>query len=288
LGRHHWTEQVALRKLGACLALTALGLLPWPVVIVLVVLALGDLDIVDDQVLGFGGSDPALLVAAGLVAIAGLLWLGVIHIAFHRILYEAHHDRSISIGQALAVGRRNLWRLVGAYLLIYLAALAVFTMFAAFGVALEAATGGFSDTESLERIVPALNLLQLVTLPLSFWLIVKLAFIPVAAAVAPRDDGLIRLSTRLGNGRFWPVLGRILLRALVTVVVMIPVQIVFVILVAGLGLFVPSAGNDISVGALLGLLALTWLVMALVVYVAQIFQTSGITRLYADLGGPVE
>lgn len=277
--------KVAWRKLGTCFLLTLLGLLPLLVAVVLVVAALYDLDIVNDQVRGFGGPDVALLVAAGLVGLGSLVWFGVITIAQYRVLYDAHRDRSIGVGEALAVGRRNIGRLVVAYLIVYgVGLVAVIVLFAVAAVLL-VTTGAPSGAEdTFERIVPLYNLLNALTWPLSLWLSVKLAFIPVAAGLAPRDHGLLRTSWRASNGRFWAVLGRILLLSLVVAAVFIPIGVLIAILI-GVGALAAGSG-DPSIGLFVALAIVFGLVFGVAVYFAQILQASGISRLYADLGGP--
>ncbi len=277
--------KVAWRKLGACFVLTLLGLLPLLVAVALVVLALYDLDIVNDQVRGFGGSDVALLAAAGLVGLGSLIWFGVITIAQYRVLYDAHRERFISVGDALAVGRRNVGRLIVAYLIIYgIGLVAVIVLFAA-AAALLVATGAPSGAEeTFQRAVPLYDLLNIVTWPLSLWLSVKLAFIPAAAGVAPRDNGLLRTSMRASDGRFWAVLGRILVLSLVVVAVFIPLGVLIAILIA-VGALAAGSG-DPSIGLFVTLAAVFGLVFGAAVYFVQIMQASSLSRLYADLGGP--
>ncbi len=279
--------RVAWRKLGICFALTMLGILPFLIVPVLVVLALFDLDLTGDQVQGFGGADVVLLIIAGLAALAGMVWFGVTVIAQYRVLYDAHRDRSIGIGAALAVGRRNIWRLVVAYLIIYLLSIAALIAFFAIVALLffVAAGASFDSPESLEAVGPLLNLINLITVPVTLWLSVKLAFVPVAAAVAPQGQGLIRLSMGVSDGRFWAVLGRVLLLSLVMVAVIFPLQILFVVLV-GLGAVALGTSGDSSIAFVVLLAMFGGLLFGVVLYFAQIMQASGLSRLYADLGGP--
>ncbi|MDH3301299.1 MAG: DUF2510 domain-containing protein [Acidimicrobiia bacterium] len=278
---------IAWRKLGTCFLLTLLGLLPLLGVVALVVLALYDLDFGGDQVRGFGGADVALLVAAGLVALGSLVWYGVVTIAQYRVLYDAHQERSIGIGDALAVGRRNVGRLIVAYLIVY--GIGAVVVAVVLGVAVALLLAGFSASgaeEMIGRAAPLYNLLNLVSWPLSLWLSVKLAFIPVAAAVAPRDHGLLRTSWRASDGRFWAVLGRILLLSLVVAAVFIPLGLLVAILIA-VGALAAESG-DVSIGLFVVLGAVFGLVFGVVIYFAQIMQASGVSRLYADLGGPTD
>ena len=271
--------KVAWRKLGACFVLTIYGLLPLLLVAALVMAALFDLDE------GFGGADVVLLAAAGLVALASLVWYGVITIAQYRVLYDAHRERSIATGEALTVGRRNVGRLIVAYLIVYGLGLIALVVFAAVvGGLFYALSSSAGLEETLERAAPLINLFNLLTWPISLWLTVKLAFIPVAAAVAPRHSGLLRISMRASNGRFWPVLGRILLLSLVLTVVFIPLGIITAIGI-GVGAVMVDGGGSIAVAVVLGVLFA--LLFVAVVYFAQIMQSSAISRLYRDLGGPV-
>lgn len=280
------SASIAWRKLGPCFVLTLLGLLPLLAAVVLVVLAVYDLDVVNDQVRGFGGADVALLVAAGLVGLGSLIWFGVITIAQYRVLYDAHRQRSISVGDALAIGRRNIGRLIVAYLIVYgigLGALIVLFAVSAAWLVATGAPGGAGET--FERAVPLYNLLNALTWPLSLWLSVKLAFIPVAAGVAPRDFGLLRTSMRASEGRFWAVLGRILLLSLVVAAVFIPLGVLIAILIA-VGALAAGSG-DPSIGLFVVLAALFAVVFGFAIFFVQIMQASGVSRLYADLGGPV-
>ena len=277
--------RVAWRKLGACFVLTLVGLLPLLLVVALVAAALFDLDLDGDQVQGFGGADVALLIAAGLVALASLVWYGVITIAQYRVLYDAHRERSITIAEALAVGRRNVGRLIVAYLIVYAVGLIAFVVFAALvGGLFFALSESVGFEETLERAAPLVNLFNLLSWPISLWLTVKLAFIPVAAAVAPRHNGLLRISMRTSDGRFWPVLGRVLLLSLVLTVVFIPLGIIMAIMI-GVGAVMVDGGGSIALVVVFG--ALFALLFVAVIYFAQIMQASGISRLYRDLGGPV-
>ncbi len=277
------SARVAWRKLGVCFVLTLLGLVPLVLVVALVVAALFDLDVTGDQIRGFGGFDVALLVAAGLVALGSVIWFGVITIAQHRVLYDAHRDRTISLGDALAVGRRNIGRLIVAYLIVYGIGLVILA-----GIVGVAALAAFSfssaSEEMIERALRIYNIVSALSWPLSLWLTVKLAFIPVAAAVAPRDNGLVRISMRASNGRFWAVLGRMVLLSLLVGAVFIPLLILLGVVIAAAAVTADSAGG---VGAVVFLVVLSGLVAAVVVYFAQVFQMSAVSRLYADLRGPV-
>ena len=280
-----WLKQsfrVAWRRLGTCFALTVIGVLPLVVVAALAGLALYN----GGQDGGLGGLSVALLVLAGLVAVASMVWFGVITIAQYRVLYDGHRDIPISVGEALAVGRRNIGRLIVAYLIVYGIGLAVLLVVFALGAVLVVSAGSVEGWEDgIERAIPLLNLVNIASLPVSFWLTVKLAFIPVAAAVAPRDSGVLRTSMQASNGQFWPVLGRVLLLSLIITAVFIPIYILLAIIVVAGVVTVESDAASIAPVMLLG--GLAGLLFGLAIYVAQIVQASGMARLYRDLGGPL-
>jgi len=273
--------KVAFKKLAPCAGLLVIGVLPWIVVVAVAVPAISGMSIVNDQLEGFGGTNAALLGVAGLLAIVAMLWGAVVYLAVYVVLHEGHRGRSVGIGQSLAVGRRRLGRLLVTYLIMAAIVVAALAVFGGIVVALLATVS--------DAVIVLIVALYVIMLPVSFWLQVKLAFIPIAAAVAPAGTGLIRLSMRLSNDYFWPVLGRILLLGILASVVMFPIQIMF----AAVSGFVADAVDDdgsaaITSAGFVVVAVLLAAVVAAAMFVMQLFVASGMTRMYRDLGGPAD
>lgn len=232
----------------------------------------------DSATSGIGAVPILLFVIAALVFIAAAVWMVIATLGAYYMLYEAHYQRPVSVGDALMVGRRNIWRLIGAYLIM-----------AAVGLAALAVVGLIVGGLYLAIGEAAFLLLILVYfgwIAFSFWLQVKLPFVPVAAAVSPPGTQLIRTSMGLSDGRFWPTLGRVFLLGIIASAAMWPIQIVISL---GVPLLVSSAestggGPSVAVVVVVGLLLVALFVVAIMLM--QIFVVSGTTRLYADLGGP--
>jgi len=144
-------------------------------------------------------------------------------------------------------------------------------------------------------------LLLLAAIPVVVWLSVKLAFVINAIAIAPLDTSAIRASADVSAGRFWPVLGRILLFSLL-------IGIASLIVNATLGQFGQFIDPDVlsqnvqvrddevflSNFELVDLLPssgqfLVALVIGSAIQAASgLVSTSGFVRLYLDSGAPSE
>ncbi len=219
-----------------------------------------------------------LFVIAMLVFIAGAVWMAVAVTGAYHLLHEAHHQRSVTVADAMSIGRQNVWRLVGAYLMVAAVAVAVLALVGLIIGGLYLAIG--------DAALLLLILVYFAWIAASFWLQVKLTFIPVAAAVSPPGTRLVRTSMDLSAGRFWPTLGRVLLLSIIASAALWPIQIVISF---GLPLLFSSAdangaGPSLAFGLTFGLIFGALFVVAMLLM--QVFVASGTTRLYADLGGP--
>jgi len=273
--------KMAVKKLLPCVGLLAIGVLPWIAVAAFAIPAISGMRIANDRLEGFGGTNAALLGVAGLLAIVAMLWGAVVYLAVYFVLHEGHRGRSVGISQSLAVGRRRLGRLLVTYL-----------MMAAIVVAALAVLGGIVAVllaTVSDAVIVLIVALYVILFPVSFWLQVKLAFIPIAAAVAPAGTGLIRLSMRLSNDQFWPVFGRILLLGVLASAAMVPIQIMFAAASAYVADAVDADGSAAVTSAGFVVAAMLFAaVVAAAMLVMQLFVASGMTRMYRDLGGPAE
>jgi hypothetical protein len=148
------------------------------------------------------------------------------------------------------------------------------------------AIAGLVVTENALFVIP-LILFYLVMIPVSFWLQVKLAFIPIAAAVAPAGEGALPLSMGLSKGRFWPVFGRLLLLSIILSFAIVPLQMILMpVMMASMPIDSTAANDTVSFSEIFVPTAIFTLVITLFSFVIQIFNYSGTARLYVDLDGP--
>ena len=158
---------------------------------------------------GVHGDRIAATAIAGLIAFFLSL---VVYLAVVDQLYRFGAGGDPSVGDSLGVAAQSAPRLVGWSLVLFAAAVIALAVVALLGA-----------------IAPPLALLFLaVFLPLAVWLFVKLSFF-VIAIVAPQP-GLnpIQASMRTSaDGRFWPVLGRLVLIAIINVIVAVVLGIPF-------------------------------------------------------------
>jgi len=166
-------------------------------------------------------------------------------------------------GAAVAVGLRRLVPLLGAALLVGLAgaALAVAAMLLARAIA--------------APLLSAMPLLALVALLVFFWL--RLMLLTPAAAVEPLGPvALIRRSWALTAGNVWPLLGALLVVAILSLAVLMAAGAVG-------GIAVRLAAGQPQPGSLA--LVLVLLVSALLQALVSGLFTAFVARLYAQLAG---
>lgn len=175
-----------------------------------------------------------------------------------------------SVGEALQVGLRRFLPLLGAVLLIAVAA-ALVMLPVLMIVGLLAGAGGAAVAPA------AVALLLLVMIPFYLFVWVRLILMTPAAAVEPLGPaGLVRRSWQLTAGHFWRLLGFLLLIVLIGLVALMAVGAVLGILITLL-IGVPQPGNLA--------MFLVSLVSALVQAAVSGIFTAFIARIYAQLTG---
>ena len=218
-----------------------------------------------------GGAASALLVLPVVLVMVVLSLVGSIAIASLAL------GRERVVGSALAHGLRRFLPLLGASLLIALAAalVAVPPVFL-LGVPLEELAGPSPSPEAAARFM--LLFLILTVLLLFIW-VRLMVMTPVAAAEPAGPIDIIRRSWALTGGHFWKLLGFVLLFAIAFVVVAMAVTSV-----AGIALRVATGSTD--PGTIGGLLVI--LISGLLNALFIVLMTSMIARIYAQLTGSTE
>jgi hypothetical protein len=144
----------------------------------------------------------------------------------------------------------------------------------------------------------AVPLLLLVTLPL--WLVgtilatVRLVLAPVAAAVAPAGTSALRTSWDLTRTRFWGLLGRLLLLAVISFLFSILTSVVAAPFTAavsgGSGAEVTPGADEVRLGDLMGnnpaVFSIGQLFSALGQGAATVLWSIGLALIYRRLQGP--
>lgn len=273
LGR---TFRVGLANLVPCGALLAFGLVPAVFFYAVAYLALSE--VVGDD--GVQGTTVAMVLVLGLLFLMWMLWVGVVTLAQNHLLYHAHIGSRTSIGRSMQAGFQGVGRLAWAYLTL----VAYVVMVVAVVGGLTVAFSLVSDTLGGVFFVVA----YLAALTLTVWLGVKLSFLVVAAAVAPPGERPMVVSVETTNGYFWAVLGRLLLLGLVLSAALVPMMLILGVVFGASGTsFVNDPGSGTAT-ALIGTVAVGGVLYLLVTLAMQVFSTSGIVRLYVDLGGPAQ
>ncbi|MDH3303063.1 MAG: hypothetical protein OES24_21385, partial [Acidimicrobiia bacterium] len=270
------TFNVGLAKLLPCGLLIVLGLVPAVFFYAVAYLALSEIS-ADG---GLQGTSVVMLILVGVVFLLWMLWVGVITLAQNHLLYQAHVGRRSSFGDSLQAGFQGIGRLAWAYLtlIVYL-------------VMVVAVLGGLTFvfsllSSTLGGVFFVLSYLAFLTL--SVWLGVKLIFLVVAAAVAPLGERPMVVSVEKTNGYFWAVLGRLALLGLILSAAVVPVMVIVGVLFGTLGSSVVDDPGSATATALVGSIALGGVLYLIVTLAIQVFSTSGIVRLYVDLGGPAQ
>ncbi|MEM7273038.1 MAG: DUF2510 domain-containing protein [Actinomycetota bacterium] len=261
--------------------------------------ALGDTALIVDtgEFIGLNGG---LLVAAGVMGLVGALLSAAGWLAAHDLLYAAHVGQRPSWGASLGMGFRRLPRYIAIMIGVYLS----FYLVAAVIVGLLVGIGALVGEDAAIILVPLFILLYVGFLAGSLWLSVKLVFLPVTAVVVPSGQSAFRATWNTPKGRFWPVLGRVLLLfLLIGLLIAIPY---FVMLFVIPGLIFSRLevladgtlaidGQDVdtidvlefsSVLPNVGAMVATILVIGYLFTMIYLVGASAVSALYADLGGP--
>ena len=197
----------------------------------------------------------AILTVAGTIAIAALA-LG----------------RENVIGAAIAHGFRRTLPLLGASILVGLAAMVLLLpLFLLLGVTPE----GLSEPSPANVGGAALAMLVLLVVFLFAWVRLML-MTPVAAAEGLGPIGIIRRSWGLTSGRFWKLLGFVMLFLVAALVVMMVVTLI-------LGLIITLVAGPPDPGSVAALLLL--LIGGIMNAVFVVFFTTMTARIYAQLAG---
>ncbi len=271
------TFKAGMSKLVPCGFLALLGFVPAIFFYALVFLGLSDVSA--DPNGEIGGGAIAVFFLSAVLFIVWMLWAGVIALAQNHLLHETHLGKPTSIGDSVQVGLQGVGRLVWAYLTVLIYVIVVFL----FVGGLIFVLGLVSEALATWFFVIA----YLAVLVLSIWLGVKLAFVLVASAVAPRGESVIAVSVDTAEGHFWTILGRMVVLGLIMSAVMVPVVVVFAVLFAALGTsFLNDAGSATATAAI-GSVVIGFVVYLVAALAMQVFSYSGLTRLYIELDGPV-
>lgn len=246
----------------------------------------GDAQLVNEEFVGDVGD---IIVRGAVVVIVLMLGQGFVWLAINRFMQRAHLQAEPSIGEALARALARVPRLVGVWLLLAVAVVIVIGIGVLLAVLL------------LETAPALIALLVLVMLPLAVFVSVKLSFISAAVVAAPTNESAIRASAQVSKGRFWPVVGRVLLLSIGVAIVSGMISGAL----GGLGQpidqnalndIVVGSGNDIgirdfafrdllpSAGSFLVYIVASSIISGL----TGLVTTSGFMRLYLDSGAPSE
>jgi hypothetical protein len=249
----------------------------------------------------FEGFNVGLLLLTVLVAVIVLVVAGIVTwLAATHQLYVAHLAQERTIAQSLSVALRRLPRVIGWGLVLGLAAVLVVAILGGVMAALVAGLG--------EGALALLLLIIPVVVVGVFFLWVKLAFFATALVVAPAGTNPITTSWGLSAGRFWAVLGRVLVLYAVVWGISFVFNIVFNIILAfvpaTLGWEVDEVSGDLLIDGqniddldvidfdlFLPNPAIVVVIVALMVAsqaATQAVSISGYTALYQRAGGPVD
>lgn len=225
----------------------------------------------------------AVLIA--IVVLLGIFLQGFGWLAMSRYLHRAHFQANPTLADAFTHALQRLPRYLGVMAIVLVA---VFVVLVALSVIIVA--------------VPPIGIFLLVlAIPVGVWVAIKLAFVINAIAIAPRDVSAIRASAEVSHGRFWPVLGRLLL---FTIVLAIIVQIA----TASLGGFgqlidpevladnIQTRNNTLTINNFgltdlmpsAGRFIIALVISSVIQGASGLASTSAFVRLYLDSGAPSE
>ncbi len=241
-----------------------------------------DLEVVDEEL--FNASSSTALGFL-LIVLFAFVWPGFSWLAMSRFMQRAHFHAQPTVVESLQHASRRL----PAYL-VFLIALMIATMLV-LGV-----------IGAVGAAVPLLGLVLLLFACIGgAWLAVRLAFLVTAIAVAPRGASPVDASVQVSAGRFWEVLGRLLLLigglgvASYVLAVILGDAGQFFDFETLFGSFVVQneelTVTDFRFADLLpspGLLVIVLLVNSVIQAVSNLISSSAVVRLYLDSGGESE
>jgi hypothetical protein len=233
------------------------------------------------------GSDEFDAVMAGSVAItliagvvlalaAGALGVLVQGIVVTEVAHAAVAER-LTLGALWRQVKPIAWRLIGYAALLMLVIVGAIAVVGVATVAIAAVAG--------PAAIVLVLLVFLASIPLTMWLSVKLLLVPAAIILERATLGTaIARSWTLTRGRFWPVLGVIVLISFVFGFVAQAVSIPFSLLSSGLGTIIaPTRSAEPT--AIIGIIAgglLTQVVTLLIQSVAIVVQSTATAIIYID------
>ena len=242
----------------------------------------GDVAVVNEELVNGSG---ATVLAFVLVLLFAVFFQGFGWLALNRYMQRAHFQADPSVQEALGHGLRRLPRYLLFMVVLSVAGLIVLTILSI-----------------ITAVAPALGVLLLLAgLVAAVWIGVKLAFLVTAIALAPTDQSPITLSAEVSRGRFWPVLGRLLL-------LVVGLWLATTLVTASLG----SAGQFFDAEVFANSFTFTedtvevadfrfadllpssgWLLTVIVINsivqaASNVISTSAFVRLYLDSGAPSE
>ncbi len=286
--------RVAVSNLVPSVALLLLPLIPFLIAVVMMFRVVSSASDVADEAFNDGlattesfftsNFDFSSLAVMGVSVVVGLILLAVVQVGLSHLLHGAHVGEPTGFGRALGAGLRKGWRLLGWYVVLYFAISAA--MAAGVGLVILAA----QLSSGLAVAVGAL--LYIALLVVGTWLGVRLVMLPVACAVAPSGSSALSATLAATKGRFLAVLGRVMLVGLLSYLIILPFQ--FAVFSFFPNLVDAQALEELDPELVtprdfLEPLATAFGVMALLYMIAfllyQIFYSSAMARLYADLGG---
>jgi len=207
-------------------------------------------------------------------------------LALSRFMQRAHLNANPTIGDAFSHALRRLPMLIGYFLLLAIATVGAIMIFAL-----------------LTAIAPPM---LIITIPLlivgMFWALVKFAFFIPAIVAVPKGQSPIGASMGVSSGRFWPVLGRVLLLSFVP-------GIMAQVITGALGKFGTPLDPDVLAESIVtnssgtaidfqlrfadlfpstGTMLIAIVVSSLIGAVTSSISASGFMRLYLDSGAPNE
>jgi hypothetical protein len=206
------------RALRRWRSLALLGLLAGALPSVLIFVAIGrtfdGLAVVDDELVGWSNDRIPMLVALVVGAIAAS-WLGALAIAW--LMLHTYDEAIDAQGRPLdPLSTRDELNAALTALLQALASLPRVVLW--FLLALLAWLIAVAALVGLFVVAWPLGiLLFLAYIPLGVWLLVKLAFVLPAMLDGPGNP--VRRSWAVSRGRFWPVLGRVLLAGMIASII---------------------------------------------------------------------
>ena len=247
----------------------------------------------------FDPLDPGL--SSGQIALVVVLGLAAVVATIIGFIGGSHYFYAYFVGQpvpwqsAAGVGLRRLplTIFVGLVVLILVWVVLAMAIVALFVVPIALAVGSlFSESGGLIVIGVIVSVVVgLALFAFWIWLMVKLTFVATALAVSPSGTFPLSASFQVSAGRFFPILGRLLLLGAIAFVVSIATQTLLQLLLlptafAGGG-DLGTTGDFSSADATIGIAIIVITVVGQVISLAlQAFVMAAATALYADAGAP--